>query len=157
MPVCPALSASVRAVGALMAAARDPWWIISSAAVALHGADAGEVADVDVLLSEADARAILPGIGIECLPGPEHPAFRSGIFAAWTGTALPVEFMAGFCHFSGGAWVPVQPVTRKAVDVGGATVFIPERAELHAMLTGFGRPKDLVRARSLTADRDRRA
>lgn len=140
-----------------MAAARDPWWIISSAAVALHGADAGEVADVDVLLSEADARAILPGIGIECLPGPEHPAFRSGIFAAWTGTALPVEFMAEFSHFSGGAWVPVQPVTRKAVDVGGATVFIPEPAELHAMLTGFGRPKDLVRARSLTADRDRRA
>jgi len=56
MTVSPALSASLNAIGNVMAGADDPWWIIASAAVALHGADPGHVADVDVLLSIRDAR-----------------------------------------------------------------------------------------------------
>jgi len=43
------LSASLKAVGTIMDAACDPWWIIASGAVALHGADTGQVADVDAL------------------------------------------------------------------------------------------------------------
>jgi len=59
------LSASLKAVGTIMDAACDPWWIIASGAVALHGADTGQVADVDVLLSVTDATRILPAIDIE--------------------------------------------------------------------------------------------
>lgn len=129
--------------------ALDPWWIIAGAAVALHGADPGHVADVDLLLSVADARRILPTIGIEPRPGTPHPAFRSSIFGTWTATALPVEFMADFQRRSGEAWLPVRPATRQVVKVQGAVVFVPERTELHAMLTAFGRPKDTERARRL--------
>ncbi|WP_413062084.1 hypothetical protein ACLN6N_07480 [Sphingomonas carotinifaciens] len=126
-------------------------WIIASAAVALHGADPGHVSDVDVLLSVADARRILPAIGIELRPGSAHAAFRSSIFGTWTETALPVEFMADFCRLSGEVWLPVRPETRQSIVVEGVAVFVPERMELQAMLTSFGRPKDMERARSLAA------
>ena len=108
MTVNPILSASLKAIGDVMAEAHDPWWIIASAAVALHRADPGNVSDVDVLLSVADARHILPTIGIELQPGSAHDAFRSSIFGTWTGTALPVEFMADFRRRSGEEWLPVQ-------------------------------------------------
>ncbi len=108
MTVSPPLSASLNVVGNLMVEARDPWWIIASAAVALHGADPGHVADVDVLLSITDAQRILPTIGIQLRQGSEHAAFRSTIFGTWSGaTPLPVEFMADFHRQSGETWLPV--------------------------------------------------
>jgi hypothetical protein len=151
MTISPSLSASLNAIGPIMDQAHDLWWIIASAAVALHGADPGHVADVDVLLSVADAGRILPTIGIELRQGSAHAAFRSNIFGTWTGTALPVEFMADFDHRSGEAWLPVRPVTRQLIRVDGVIVFVPEKAELQSMLTAFGRPKDMKRARSLAA------
>lgn len=146
-----ALVTSLKAIGPIMAQAHDPWWIIASAAVALHGADAGHVSDVDVLLSIADARRILPGIGIAPRAGSAHAAFRSSIFGTWSDTALPVEFMAGFERLSGTQWFPVLPVTRQAVRVESGVVFVPEKTELEAMLIAFGRPKDLERARKLAS------
>lgn len=151
MATSPALSTSLNAIGNVMAEAHDPWWIIASAAVALHGADPGHVADVDVLLSVADAQRILPAIGIELRSGSPHAAFRSSIFGIWTGTALLVEFMADFHRRSGEAWLQVQPATRQPVEVEGVTVFVPDRTELQAMLAAFGRPKDMERARALSA------
>lgn len=151
MKVTPALLASLNEIGNVMVEAHDPWWVIASAAVALHGADPGVVADVDVLLSVLDARRILPTIDIELRQGSVHPAFQSSIFGTWTGAALPVEFMADFHCRSGLAWVPVQPATRQSIEIDGAIVFVPEKAELQAMLAAFGRPKDIERARSLAA------
>jgi hypothetical protein len=152
MMVSPPLLTSLNTVGNVMTEARDPWWIVGSAAVALHGADPGHVADVDVLLSAADARRILPTIGIGLQQGSTHAAFRSSIFGTWSGTtSLPVEFMADFHRWSGEAWLPVQPATRRCIDVDGVVVFVPERAELQAILAAFGRSKDLGRARSLAA------
>lgn len=151
MAISPSLTESLVAIAAIMSPADDPWWIIASAAVALHGADPGRVSDIDVLLSIADATRLLPAIGIALAGGTPHPTFRSGIFGTWTGTALPVEFMAGFHRWSGAIWLPVQPTTRQSVAVDGVTVFVPARAELLDMLIAFGRPKDLERARRLAA------
>jgi hypothetical protein len=145
------LVAAVRAASDVMVSAHDPWWIIASAAVALHGADAGPVGDVDVLLSRRDAMRILPTIGVQPVSGVESAAFHSGIFGTWRGAALPVEFMADFTYRCGADWITVAPTTRQAIEISGRTVFVPERAELHRMLLAFGRPKDLVRARSLEA------
>ena len=39
--------------------AQSHWWVIGSAAVALHGATQISVGDVDILLSAEDAKAIL--------------------------------------------------------------------------------------------------
>lgn len=80
MTISSTLLASSNAIGTIIDQARDPWWIIASAAVALHGADPGGVADVDILLRAADARVILPAIGIELRIGSVHAVFRSSIF-----------------------------------------------------------------------------
>ena len=145
------LTASLHAVAAAMAVARDPWWVITSAAVALHGADPGPVADVDVLLSVEDAQRILPSIGVEVRQGSAHPDFRSSVFGTWIDPPLPVEFMAGFHHRSASDWHRVAPSTRQPIDIEGSTVFVPEKAELKRMLEAFGRPKDIERARLLRA------
>jgi hypothetical protein len=136
-------------VAAIMEEARDPWWIIASTAAALHGAKPITVADVDVLLSVEDINRILPLIGIEPHPAPPNPLFRSEVLAKWPGPPVPVDLMAGFEYRVGDAWHMVRPVTRQAIAVGAATVYIPERDELRRIITGFGRPKDLERARLL--------
>ena len=51
------LAAALDEVAAALRGARDPWWVIGSAAARLHGAET-PVADVDVLLSERDALVI---------------------------------------------------------------------------------------------------
>ena len=143
------LNATLLAVAEVMAPALAAWWIIGSAAVALHGAGPVEVADIDVLLDPADALRILPAIGIEPRRGSDHPDFRSEVFGTWHANPLPVEFMAGFHHRRDGHWHPVEPTTRLSVPILHATLFIPSREELRQTIASFGRPKDLLRARML--------
>ena len=147
------ISISLGAVARQMGAAQDRWWIIGSAAVALHGADPGPVAGIDVLLSVADAHRILPTIGIAPVAGVADARFRSRVFGVWDGTASPVEFMAGLECRTGDTWLPVRPATRSAVAVGGGIVHVPDRGELGSILVAFGRPKDLARTARLMPDR----
>ncbi|MCR2833349.1 hypothetical protein NSO95_05285 [Qipengyuania sp. RS5-5] len=134
-----------------MADARDDWWLIGSAAVALHGADPGTIADVDVVLSEADARHIFTLQGIPSAPGIADERFVSKIFATWSDAPLRVEFMAGLHRSEGGVWQPVRPRTRVAVERDGWRVFVPARTELAEILRSFGRPKDQLRLAALEA------
>jgi hypothetical protein len=143
------LHKTLGAVAGVMGAARDPWWIIASAAAVLHGAALPDVADVDVLMSIEDARRILPTLGLVAHRGPEDLKFQSDVFATWGAPPLPVDFLAGFRVRQEDRWLPVAPVTRQAIDIGGAIVYIPEREELRRIIESFGRPKDLERARLL--------
>lgn len=149
MTLLPQVEETLVRVAEAMPAARDPWWVIASTAALLHGARPIEIADVDVLLSVADARRVLPAIGITPENKPPHPVFRSEIFGTWEEPPIPVEFMAGFYRFADAGWQPVMPATRVAVLVGEAVVYVPERAELRQMLVDFGRPKDFERVRLL--------
>lgn len=133
----------------VLAAARHDWWIISSAAVALHGRDPGAVGDVDVLLDPRDAGPVFAALGLALDPGQHTALFRSDWFGSWNGAPLPVELFAGFAVCTDGIWNPVQPETRQAVNIDGAVLYVPEREELKAMLLRFGRPKDLARAATL--------
>ena len=146
-----ALGRTLRAVGEEMRAAHDPWWVIASAAVALHGVDLDDVADVDVLLSIGDARRLFAALDIAPHPQADHPQFRSDLFGTWMAAPLPVELMAGFRYRTEHGWHAVRPQTRVAVDVEGVSVFVPDRAELGVLLRDFGRPKDRVRAARLAA------
>ncbi|WP_066706072.1 MULTISPECIES: hypothetical protein [Sphingomonas] len=140
------LDATLARVAAAMAqaGARDPWWIIGSAAVVLHGVDTA-VADVDLLLSPADAARVLAvwpgGVGL----GTASERFRSYPYARLDGAPLPVEIMAGLEVFVDGMWQAIRPVTRE----GRRGVFVPGRAELVDILRMFGREKDLRRAAAL--------
>ena len=146
----PALRQTLATVARAFVGADDPWWIISSAAVALHGAGPIEARDVDVLVSLRDARRFLAAQGIEAIKGLDHPLFRSELFGVWRAAPLPVEIMAGFQVYVDRRWTEVKPLTREAVELDGQRLFIPGRAELASMLRSFGRPKDLDRAALLT-------
>ncbi|MFL6857984.1 MAG: hypothetical protein ACJ8EB_08765 [Allosphingosinicella sp.] len=120
-------------------AARDPWWIIGSAAMALHGVEGLQVGDIDLLTSRRDAAALLGAKGGE--PGEPGGRFRSDIFGRWRAGAYGVDVMGGF-RFDGRELVPRTRVAR-----GG--LFVPAVEELIAMCETFERPKDAERATRL--------
>ncbi|RZL69985.1 MAG: hypothetical protein EOP66_17070 [Sphingomonas sp.] len=130
--------------------AHDPWWVISSAAVALHGVAPIEVGDVDVLMSVGDARRAMDGLGVVPTKDRASSLFRSTLFGRWETPPLVVEIMAGFHVATGSGWTEVLPRTRVPIFVDERVVYVPDRAELAEMLRLFGRPKDLERARLLT-------
>jgi hypothetical protein len=146
VPIDEEVASALTAVAAAMRESRDPWWVIGSAAVALHGADT-DVADVDLLVSERDAATLIAQLDLTVERLDPHPLFRSQIFARWRRADRDVEIMGGFAVADGPDWQSVEPATR--VLRGG--VFVPDRAELIAILARFGRPKDLARRRMLTA------
>lgn len=133
--------AALAQVAAALRPARDPWWVIGSAAVRLHGGDTS-VADIDVLTSARDAVRLLDTWPGAVTIGDASARFRSHPFARLDGAALPVEVMADLELCTANGWQPVRPVTR--VARGG--VFVPDRDELRAILRSFGREKDFARA-----------
>ncbi len=130
--------------------ARDPWWVISSAAVALHGVAPIEVDDVDLVMSVGDARRLMDALGITPIEDGASSLFRSTLFGRGETPPLVAEIMAGFHVATAAGWTEVLPRTRVPILVEGCVVYMPDRAELAGMLSLFGRPKDLERARFLT-------
>ncbi|MEG8043073.1 hypothetical protein QP164_10115 [Sphingomonas sp. LR59] len=135
----------------VMRDARDPWWVISSAAVALHGVAPIEVGDVDVLMSVGDARRAMDGLGVVPTKDRASSLFRSTLFGRWETPPLVVEIMAGFHVTTSAGWTEVLPRTRVSVSLDRRVVYVPDRAELAAILSMFGRPKDFERVRLLTS------
>jgi hypothetical protein len=151
MPLPVSLEAALLDVAEAVRGAREPWWIIGSAAVALHGAEAGEIGDIDLLMSRGDAGRLFARRGLPLAPGPGGPLFRSALLGRWSAAGREVEAMAGLEVCGARGWVQVLPRGRAAVAVAGATLFVPPRDELVAILRLFGREKDLARAAALEA------
>jgi hypothetical protein len=128
-----------------MTNAKEPWWIIGSAAVALHLQRDIGVNDVDVLLSIADAGEIREKLAIPCAPISPHPLFHSDHYFTWDRLALPAEFMAGFSVCVEGKWRKVICRTRRSFEIAGQTIYTPDLDELASLLRLFGRPKDMAR------------
>ena len=144
-----AFADSLRMLASALQDAQDPWWIIGSAAVALHGGDPGVIADIDVICSRRDLEALYKALPLANSPDTTKHMFTSELFGLWSAPPLEVEFMTGLKVRSGSDWQDVQPQTREAVSVDGATLFVPTRQELIAILRSFGREKDLRRAATL--------
>jgi len=147
--VTPELARTLAMVAEGAADAADPWWIIGSTAVLLHGGDVGRVKDVDLMMSAEDADAFLRRAGVTKRGGEVSDRFRSRVFGTWASPPVPVEVFGGFEVAQGGVWRPVTFETREPVRASGAQVFVPSAQELIRLLHSFGRPKDLDRARLL--------
>lgn len=140
------LDDALRSVAAAMAAAADPWWVIGSAAVRIHGVDT-TVADIDVLTSKRDGNAVVAAWRGDVSLGAPGDRFRSAPFARLSGAALPIEVMAGLEVGHAGDWHPLIPRSRIWLD----GIPVPDRAELITILRMFGREKDMQRAALLAA------
>jgi hypothetical protein len=145
MSLRPELRTTLIELAAVMAEARDPWWIIASAAMALHGAPV-EVGDVDLLASERDARDVLARLGVTTSSAFGTDRFRSSVFARWDALPVPVEIMADFHVFGPAGWRPLIPESRVMIALGGVSLPVPSVAELVDHCRRYGRPKDAKRA-----------
>lgn len=146
MTVTPALADTLGMISENASEARDPWWIIGSAAVVLHGRTVAHVKDVDLMMSGADAESFLKRVGAAPTNGRPNDRFRSLVFGVWSAPPIPVEVMGGFSVATPEGWRDVSLVTREAVTVQGRTIFLPSAEELVRLLRSFGREKDLARA-----------
>lgn len=145
------LAATLDVVAEGCADLADPWWVFGSAGMALVGVRGLSPPDVDLIVSERDARILLDRWNTAPLAAAASPLFRSAIFAKAQVTPLPIEIMAGFEAFSDGGWAPVVPATRQALDWNGQRLYTPSAAEQAAICRRFGRPKDLARVALLDA------
>jgi hypothetical protein len=142
----PALADTLEMISEAASGARNPWWIIGSAAVVLHGRSIAHVKDVDLMMSAADAEAFLKRVGEAPRNGKPNDRFRSLVFGVWSVPPIPVEVMGGFSVATPDGWRDVSLATRETVTVGGRPVYVPSAEELVRLLRSFGRPKDLDRA-----------
>jgi hypothetical protein len=130
-----------------MAWAADPWWVIGSAAAALHGLDAESIGDVDIVTSAPAARRLLAKPDIVVVDDGGTGVFRSEVFARLAGLPLKVEILGGLSVRG----APLAIATRVAMAVGTSAVYVPSCDELVSIFRLFGRPKDIVRAEALAA------
>ena len=133
-----------------MAPATGPWWIIGSAAMALHGLDLA-IADVDVVLAPEDAALVLQEHGRVLQSGGVSGLYRSDVFGRVDGGPLPIEVLGGFHVRENDRWVMVQPATRLAIGLARGPVFVPSRLDLASITRRLWRPKDVLRAELLEA------
>jgi hypothetical protein len=138
-------------LGETLRPCRDPWWVIGSAAMALHGAEGLEVHDIDLLLSRRDARERLEERGLSALPGTEDERFHSDIFGTWYEGAYRVEMFGAFKVRDGAGWVEISPASRVEVRAGTSSLYVPSVEELIRLGRLFGRAKDAAREPLLLA------
>ena len=146
-PFTQGLEATLAEVSRIAAPLEDDWWVIGSAAIALTGINI-EVLDVDLVVSERDARTLLGVWAAPAVATGSQDRFRS-IHGVHTGTPIPIEIMGALQVKVEDRWARVTPNTREAVDLPGGRVFIPDAADQLALLLMFRRPQDLVRAEML--------
>lgn len=130
--------------------ARDPWWIIGSAAMCLLGVQT-EVADIDVLASSRDADRLArewTERRVEVGPRAGDSLFRSR-FSRYTFQPLVVEVMGDLEVHGDDGWQPVRIEDSQCRRFGGHALPIPTLAGQIRLLECFDRPKDHVRLRML--------
>jgi len=147
----PGMAETLERIGPDLHALGEPWWLIGSAAMVLHGVALPAIDDIDILTTPAGARALAAQWGVEpTTPGPSEK-FDSEVFFQRSDTPLAVEVMAGFRVKAAGGWIEVLPKTREALAWPGGPWFAPSRAELLDILALFGRAQDRERAVLLKA------
>lgn len=145
----PRLSAALAELAVDVHLARDPWWLIGSAAMALHGAGPLHIADIDLLTSVADAHRLLQARGVSPETGTASGRFRSEVHASWPAPPLQVDLMARFHVRSASGWREVLPSARVAVNTPSGVFYVPALSDLIEMCRLFDRPKDHERRRLL--------
>jgi len=134
-------------VSHLLHNAQDDWWVIGSAAIALHGVDVGPVNDIDILVSLRDAQALRLATGTANRAVTGSKKFRSEVFLQLDYDGIPLEVMANFSVNHQGRWQAILPTSRQAFNLGNACVYAPALRELVEILRVFSREKDRQRIR----------
>ena len=132
-----------------LAGNNDPWWVLGSAAIALMDIDPRGIGDIDVLVSERDALALIKRHSLKNYSDGGTDRFRSNFFILPVLGRYRVEVMAGYKIRQADKWAPVWPKTRIPVNISGTSLWVPEATEQIEILRMLNRPKDLARAEQI--------
>lgn len=143
------LQATLIALAEAMTTCRDPWAIYGGAGLYLHGIEDGPLADIDVLVSDRDALALLERADITRKHVPPSALFRSRQFLTAQFGPVPVEIMAGHEICDDGVWRAIDVNESETITAYGSLVQVATRRELIRIFRLMGREKDLRRARLL--------
>ena len=140
------LEEALNRIAGLMSECREAWCVFGGTAMRLHGYRMpAPIADIDVLISIADAERLVRRHGFSNMAGTGTERFRSQILLRPDLGKIPVEIMAGFDALSEGIWHRVAIRERQEVTYRSAKTFIASREDLFAIFRLCGRPKDLER------------
>ncbi|KQN19228.1 hypothetical protein ASE86_11940 [Sphingomonas sp. Leaf33] len=117
MRIPEALATTLAMICDAASTAQDDWWIIGSAAVALHGGAVPALKDVDLMMSSRDAERLLVGVGANAIAPPPSERFRSAIFGMWTAPPIPVEVFGGFIMAGPDGWRNVGFASQHAITL----------------------------------------
>ena len=135
----------------ILTVTEDPWWILGSAAIYLKGFDPGQIGDIDVLLSEADAQRVMSDQGLDNNRDGWTGRYRSAYVLRPNLGEMPVELLAGYDIFQDNVWRPVWPLSRIAITYKRNEIFVPSDEELMSIFEQLGRAKDFDRIRAMQA------
>lgn len=144
----PGMAETLDLIAADLHVLSEPWWLIGSAAMVLHGVALAAIDDIDILTTPAGARALAERWNVTLTAPTPTEQFDSDVFFQRSDTPLAVEVMAGFRVKTTHGWAPVLPRTRVALE---GRWFAPSKTELLKILALFGREQDLKRAELLKA------
>lgn len=113
--------------------------------------DPGPLGDVDILISQADARRFAQRFGCKNLAQGGTGKFRSQTLLRPFLGPVPVEMMSELEVFADGRWQHLHLQTRHSRSLSGRKIFVPDRQELIRIYRLFNREKDLARLRVLEA------
>jgi len=134
----------------------EPWSLIGSGALIIAGAPWPSCEDVDILTTEAGARALEAAWAGwragDYAPDPAAP-FRSR-FSRYDFRPGAAEVMGGLELRTAAGWAPVAVRELAPASFAGRTWPVPSLADQARILKSFGRPKDLEKAAFLQAVRN---
>ncbi len=125
----------------------EPWCVIGSGAMLIGGLPIGDCPDLDIMTTEAGAAA-LEAAWSAWRDRDYQPGHADRFRSRFTPFAFPegrAEVMGGLEVNRGDGWRAVTIPAGRAADLGGRTIRVADRDELIALLTLFGRPKDLAK------------
>lgn len=136
---------TLRRIAIFLAETRDPWWIVGSVAMGLIDIDPGDMRDIDVLVSEPDARGLMRRHGLDNAVDGGTDRFKSDILLYPRLGPIRVEVMGGYRIRDGEDWELVAPQTRQKIQIDDIDLFVPDRTEQAQLLQRLGRSKDVQR------------
>ncbi|WP_332772245.1 hypothetical protein [Phenylobacterium sp.] len=149
--IAPDLAATLDAVRAVAGQLEDDWWVFGSAGMAMVGVRGLSPPDLDLIVSERDARRLIMLWKGEVEASRPSALFRSRLFAKARVAPLPIEIMTHLEVQTGDGWQVVLPQTRQANPWRDGFIFTPTASEQAEICRLFGRPKDLARIAALEA------
>jgi len=149
----PGHAETLKNLSKLLSETQDSWWVLGSAAIALSGIDAGDVRDIDVLISMRDAEHLMRLHQLKNQADGGTELYRSEVFLRPTLGPVPVEIMSNYCIRTQGQEKPLVPATREQVDLEGVRLYVPDLPEQMVILKALGRAKDLQRIAYIKAMR----